>query len=185
MPTAPVPVPTEKPDGNGSSGTVQQKLSDGTVEIKEINKEGKVISTKYQTKDGIYLLKKNNTLCYLKENQSLVRSKKSVTIKDKTTIAGKTRKITEIEKGAFRGMKKLKNVTIGRNIAAIGDNAFQGCGSLAQITIRSGKLEKIGKNAIKGVHKNVQIICPKGKAKSYQKLFGKKTGFVKKTMKIK
>lgn len=185
LPTAPVPVPTEKPDGNGSSGTVQQKLSDGTVEIKEINKEGKVISTKYQTKDGIYLLKKNNTLCYLKENQSLVRSKKSVTIKDKTTIAGKTRKITEIEKGAFRGMKKLKNVTIGRNIAAIGDNAFQGCGSLAQITIRSGKLEKIGKNAIKGVHKNVQIICPKGKAKSYQKLFGKKTGFVKKTMKIK
>jgi len=68
---------------------------------------------------------------------------------------------------------------------AIGQDAFRGCSSLKKITIRSVRLKTVGKNAIRGVHKKVQIICPKGKKKAYQKLFVKKTGFAKKTMTIK
>lgn len=108
-----------------------------------------------------------------------------MTIKDTEKINGKTLKITAVEKGTFKGLGKLKKVMIGKNVTTIGDNAFSGCKNLKNIVIKSTQLKKVGKNAIKGIAKGAQITCPKAKKKAYKKLFTAKTGFVKKTMKLK
>lgn len=177
-----MPVTSEAPKSNSVN---KEKLADGTVVIKETDKNGKVISTKYETKTGIYLLKSDNTLCYLKDNRATLKNQTSVVIRNAEKINGKSLRVTEVEKGTFQGLSKLKKAVIGKNIVTIGRDAFRDCSSLKKITIRSVKLKTVGKNAIKGVHKKVQIICPKGKKKSYKKLFVKKTGFENKTMKIK
>lgn len=174
--------PSEAPKNNSAQ---KEKLADGTIMIKETDKNGKIVSTKYETKAGIYLLKSDNTLCYLKENHAALKNKTSVVIRDTEKINGKSFRVTEVEKKTFRGSVKLKKVTIGKNVITIGKDAFRDCSSLKTITIRSVRLKTVGKNAIKGVHKKAQIICPKSKKKAYQKLFVKKTGFEKKTMKIK
>ena len=120
-----------------------------------------------------------------------------------------TYKVTAIQNGAFNGYKKLKSVTIGKNVetigkkafykctalksvtipanvTTIGDQAFYGDKKLSKITIKSKKLKKVGKKAIGGINKKATIKCPNKKlAKQYKKkLFKSKTGY-KKTMKIK
>ena len=180
------PVQTTAPSETPKSTSVKkEKLADGTIVIKKTDETGKAVSTKYETKTGIYLLKSDNTLCYQKKNQTALKNQTSVVIRDVEKINGKSLRVSEIEKGTFQGLSKLKKITIGKNVVAIGQDAFRGCSSLKKITIRSVRLKTVGKNAIRGVHKKVQIICPKGKKKAYQKLFVKKTGFAKKTMTIK
>lgn len=180
------PAQTAVPSEASKRNSVQkEKLADGTIVIKETDKTGKVVSTRYETKAGVYLLKSDNTLCYLKENRTALKNRTSVAIRDAEKINGKSLRVSEVENGAFQGLSKLKKVTIGKNIVTLGQDTFRGCSSLKKITIRSVKLKMVGKNAIKGVHKKAQIICPEGKKKVYQKLFVKKTGFVKNTMIIK
>ena len=180
------PAQTAVPSEASKRNSIQkEKQTDGTIVIKETDKTGKVVSTRYETKAGIYLLKSDNTLCYLKKNRTALKNRTSVAIRDAEKINGKSLRVSEVENGAFQGLSKLKKVTIGKNIVTIGQDTFRGCSSLKKITIRSVKLKMVGKNAIKGVHKKAQIICPKGKKKVYQKLFVKKTGFMKNTMIIK
>lgn len=179
------PVQTAAPEEPKKNSAQKEKLPDGTVVVKKTDKNGKVVSTKYETKTGVYLLKSDHTLCYQKENHTALKNKTSVIIRDVEKINGRSFKISEIEKGTFQGLSKLKKITIGKNIVTIEKDAFRDCRSLKKITIRSVHLRNVGKNAIKGVHKKVQIICPKGKKKAYQKLFVKKTGFVKRSMIIK
>ncbi len=182
------PVSTQNPSDTGSNaqaGESKETLKDGTVVIRITDAKGKVTETKYQTKAGIYRLSKNNSLCYLAKNNAFLKNKTSVTIKDTEKINGKTLKITAVEKGTFKGLGKLKKVMIGKNVTTIGNNAFSGCKNLKNIVIKSTQLKKVGKNAIKGIAKGAQITCPKAKKKAYKKLFTAKTGFVKKTMKLK
>ncbi len=93
-------------------------------------------------------------------------------------------KVTAVAAGACKGYKKLKTVTIGKNIKTIGKNAFSGCIKLKKIKISTTALKSVGKNAMKGIYKKAVITCKKSKKKAYKKLFTKKTGF-KKTMKLK
>lgn len=95
-----------------------------------------------------------------------------------------TYKVTSIGAKAFKNCKKLKSVVIGKNVKKIGANAFNGCKSLKKIQIKSASLKKVGKNAIKGIHKKAVITCSAKKVKAYKKLFKKNTGY-KKSMKIK
>ncbi|MDE6566342.1 MAG: leucine-rich repeat domain-containing protein, partial [Lachnospiraceae bacterium] len=69
-------------------------------------------------------------------------------------------------------------------VTTIEKEAFKNCKSLKKIVIKSTKLKKVGKNAIKGIYKKAVITCKKKNLKAYKKLFSKKTGY-KKTMKIK
>uniref|UniRef100_UPI000FF48914 leucine-rich repeat protein n=1 Tax=Clostridium sp. OM05-9BH TaxID=2293046 RepID=UPI000FF48914 len=77
---------------------------------------------------------------------------------------------------AFANNKKLKKVTISKNITSIGKNAFAGCKKLKKITIKSTKLKSksIGKNAFKGTAKNLVINVPKKQYKTYKKFLKKK-----------
>lgn len=70
----------------------------------------------------------------------------SVKIPSTVTINNKTFAVTEIAANAFKNNKKLKTVSIGKNVKKIGDNAFMGCSSLTKIIIPA-KVEKIGKKA--------------------------------------
>ncbi len=82
--------------------------------------------------------------------------------------------VSSIGKRAFSGCTKLQAVTIGKNVKTIGIEAFKGCGKLKTLTVNSKKLDKIGKNALKGIHPKASIKVPAQKLKKYQKAFKKK-----------
>lgn len=121
------------------------------------------------------------------------KTAKKIKIADTVTIGGVKFKITSIGKNAFKGCKKATDITIGKNVTSVGDNAFSGCTSLKKITvgkavktigksafekdsklksikIQSTVLKKVGKNALKGIHKKAVVSVPKKQLKSYKKL---------------
>lgn len=138
-------------------------------------------------------------------------SKNTTTVKvpDTVIVDNITYTVTAIADKAFSSNKKIKNVSIGKNVISIGKDAFKNCTklknveikstslnkvganafsgdkSLTKITLKSTKLTKnsIGKNALKGTNKKLVIKAPKNKVKEYQKYFknkGNKTVKVKK-----
>jgi len=132
---------------------------------------------------------------------------KKLTIPKTVKIGGKTFKITAIASNALKNNKKITNVQIGdnvktigtsafggctkltkaalgKNVAEIGSNAFKNCRKLNTITIKSTKLKKVGKNAIKGIKPTAKVKVPSKKLSAYKKIFknkgqGKKVKIVK------
>ncbi len=107
--------------------------------------------------------------------------------------------ITRIEKGAFQGCKKLSSVSLNNDIEKIDDNAFYECKKLNKIVIpskvkfigkrafykckklksiqiKTNKLNKkrIGKDALKGIHKKAVIKVPDKNLKKYKQILKKK-----------
>ena len=70
-------------------------------------------------------------------------------------------------------------------VTSIGSKAFIGCKKLKKIMIKSERIKKIGKSALKGIYKRAVFICPKKKRKTYKKLVMKKTTGYLKTMRVK
>ncbi|MCM1159242.1 MAG: leucine-rich repeat protein [Bacteroidales bacterium] len=68
----------------------------------------------------------------------------------KTVTIGKN--VTQIKAEAFRGCTKLKNVTIGKNVTQIRAKAFMGCKSLETIAV-GRKMKTIGAEAFRGCKK--------------------------------
>ena len=83
--------------------------------------------------------------------------------------------MTAISKNAFKNNKKIKKVTVGKNIKTIGSGTFSGCKNLKTIIIMSKQIKTVGKNAFKGIHSKAEIKVPKKKLKSYKKIFSKKS----------
>nr|MBQ8252241.1 leucine-rich repeat domain-containing protein [Lachnospiraceae bacterium] len=116
----------------------------------------------------------------------------SITIPDTVTVGGVTRKVTAIEKNAFKnskiksitignniktiganafyGCKYLKTVKFGKNVTAIGDKAFYKCTALTKITIPS-KVKTIGKQAFYGCKKLKTVTIGKSVNKIGSKAF--------------
>ncbi len=123
---------------------------------------------------GTYLLN------YDRLTASFVRPASSsaakLTIPAVISAGGKKYKVTEIEDGACKGMKKLKSVEIGKNVATIGKEAFRNCKKLKDIRILTGKLKEntIGKNAFKGTPAKAVVRCPGNRLKLYKKILVKK-----------
>lgn len=92
----------------------------------------------------------------------IVKPKASVTIPETVKLEGQSYKVVKINSKAFYQKSKVKN-----------------------ITIKSKNITSIGKNAFKGINKKAVSKVPKDKYKDYKKLLTAKTGFAKKTMKIK
>ena len=85
---------------------------------------------------------------------------------------------------AFEGCAKLTKVTVGKGVMEIGGSAFKNCKKLGTVTIKSTKLKKAGKNALKGIKVTAKIKVPAKKLSGYKKLFknkgqGKKVKIVK------
>lgn len=130
-------------------------------------KEGSILTkgkTKYTVTDP-----KKKTVAY-KQFKDPKATK--LTIPDTVKIGGKTYKVTSIAAEAFKGNKKLKKVTIGKNIQSIGKEAFYGCRKLSSITIKTTKLKSktVGAKAFKGIAAKAKIKVPKSKKVSYKKL---------------
>lgn len=91
-------------------------------------------------------------------------------------ISGRMYAVTSIAPNAFKGNKKLKSVTIEKNVRKIGKNAFYGCKNLRKIVIKSKNLSKksVGKNAFRGIYSKATIRVPKNKVKSYKSVFRSK-----------
>ena len=98
---------------------------------------------------------------------------KTLSIPATVTYNGIEYKVTVISDGAMKNAKKLKSVTIGKNISKIGKDAFRNCKLLKDIRIKTTLLNKksIGKNAIKGTSKKLVIKVPGKKKKEYKKAF--------------
>lgn len=101
---------------------------------------------------------------------------KKAAVADYVVRGGYRFRVTEISKNAFKKCKKLQAVTIPKSVTSIGTNAFSGCKKLKKMTIKSKKLKKIGKNALKGVSKKMVVKVPKKQKKTYKKLL-KKAGY--------
>ena len=79
--------------------------------------------------------------------------KKSTSVKvDKVTVNGKSVYVTEIGKNVFKNNKKIKTVTIGKQVKTIGDEAFNGCSALKTVNGAAG-VSAIGKSAFSGCKK--------------------------------
>lgn len=121
---------------------------------------------------------------------SFIKAKnvKDMEIPETAVINGDTFKITKIETKAFKG-KKIKSVTIGKNISKISKNAFSGS-SATKITIKTKKLKK---SSVKGSLNNSKVKTIKVKVgtkeengiyvKRYKKYFTKKNVGKKVTVK--
>lgn len=106
------------------------------------------------------------------------KSKKQIVVKNTVSIGGKTCKIVEVGNSAFKNYKKLKKVTIGKNVTKIGAKAFMGAKKLKTIKFQGTKLKKMGRNVWKNIDKEAKFqIKEKGIAR-LTKLLTKKTGFI-------
>ncbi len=110
------------------------------------------------------------------------KSLKSVAAASTVKYNGYEFKVVQIGDNAFKGMKKLKKVTIGANVTKIGKNAFKGDKKLKTIKVKSKKIKKVGKAAFKGIAKKAKFSVPKAKKAKYKKLF-KKGGITKSMLK--
>ncbi|MCM1159173.1 MAG: leucine-rich repeat domain-containing protein [Bacteroidales bacterium] len=92
----------------------------------------------------------------------LNKNRKSVTIPGTITVKGYTYQITGIAAKAFYRKNKVQ-----------------------KISLRSTAIKSIGRNAFKGINKKAVFKVPKSRYKQYKKMLTAKTGFAKKTMKVK
>ena len=166
-------------NGNQSINNADQsnenvsKMADKGTEFSVAKLKGKFIVTSSDTS--------NPTVSYIGTTDKKVTS---ITIPDSVTFNNVTYKVTGISDKALSGNKKIKKLTIGKNVTVIGKNVFYKCNNLKTIIIKTAELKSVGKNAIKGINSKATIKVPKKQLKVYKKLFGKKTGF-KKSIKIK
>ncbi|MCR5201963.1 MAG: leucine-rich repeat domain-containing protein [Lachnospiraceae bacterium] len=98
---------------------------------------------------------------------------KSLTVPANVKIKGTSLKVTQIGAAAVKGNKKLKKVTIGKNVKNIGKNAFTNCTKLKSIIVKSTVLKKVGAKAFNKVPKSCKAQIKKKFKKKYKTLFKK------------
>lgn len=167
----------EKPDD--SQRPVSQNQDGGKEEAgldnENTEKSGALI-TDEKSKSVYKISAEDNsdyTVTYMRPSSEKVTS---VKVPATVSVNGVDYKVTSIAANAFKGQKKLKKVIIGSNVKKIGKKAFKGCKKLEKIVIKSKKLKKVGAKAFAAINKNAKVKVPKGKFKTYRKIFKKKTG---------
>ncbi len=85
---------------------------------------------------------------------------------------GQRFKVTAIGNNAFKNQKKLRKLTIGKNVRVIGKKAFFNCKKLKNITMKTKTLTKktVGAKAFRGIYARVVIKTPKQKRTLYRKI---------------
>ena len=107
------------------------------------------------------------------------KNKKSITVPATITANGRTFAVTQVNAKAFKG-KKIRTVTIGKNVTKIKANAFKGSPATKLILKTKLLKKKTVKNALKGSKiKTAQVKVGKSSAnkkikKAYKKFFTKK-----------
>lgn len=114
-------------------------------------KKGDILTLGSKSTKAKYKVTSSKAVTYYKTKvaSGVTSAKVPNTIK----ISGKTYKVTTIASAAFKGNKKLKKITIGKNVKSIGAKAFYGDKKLASLKINSKVLNKIGGYAFSGCKK--------------------------------
>lgn len=79
-------------------------------------------------------------------------------VPDTVQINKEEYKVVKIAKSAFANSAKLKEVTIGTNVATIEPKAFYQCKKLKKVTIYASNLKAIGQDAFAKINKNAQVL---------------------------
>ncbi|SNU05150.1 Leucine rich repeat-containing protein [Lachnospiraceae bacterium] len=184
QPTATTPsTPTAQPTATTpSTPAVQPTATSAVTPTVSPSKTEPEVGSIYKTSKAKFKILSKSTVAYA---GPVANNPKTVTIPATVKIDGKSYKVTEISVNALKNKKNLKKVVIGKNIKTIGKSAFYGCKNLKTIIINGKALKKVKKNAIKNINSKAVIKAPKAKLGDYKKLFTAKTGYKKKTMKIK
>ncbi len=98
------------------------------------------------------------------------RNNKSYKVPDSINISGYEMKVVTINSKAFKGAKKMKNLTIGRNVRTIGKKAFFGCGNLKKVNIYGKSLKTVGSKAFGKIKKKAQFTIFVSKKKTFNLL---------------
>ena len=141
-------VRTEETDAKGNvTITVEQNKADGTQTKRTyaVNKDGSLKLTALET------------------------GASSIKVPASVTVNSKTFEVKTITKNAFRNNKELEKVVIGKNITAIGKNAFRGDSKLAEIVIYGANLVSVSKNAFKDIADEA-VFKIKGDKETYKKV---------------
>ena len=131
---------------------------------------------------AVYTITGNATVTYTKSKAG--KKAASAKVPDTVVMIGQTYRVTAVAKKAFLGMKKLKKVTIGKYVTAIGANAFEKCGKLKTLIVKSTSLKAAKcRKCLKGSSvKTVKV--PASVKKTYKKkIFVKKVCGLKVTVK--
>ena len=140
------------------------------------------IGSTYTIKKAKYKVTSSNKVTYMGTTD---KKSKKITIPDTVVIKGKIYKVTAVGGNVCKVNKKVTQVIIGKNVTVIASKAFYKRKTLKSIKFKSAKITKIGRNAFKGIHKKAIFKVPKKAKKKYKSKLNKKSGYVKKTMKIK
>ena len=166
-PTTPETPPTDPTDPNTPPAKPTVPL---VVENQDDKKEEPEVGTVLESTNAQYQITANDRDERTVEYTKPLKKKTTVAIPATVTVDGETFLVTSIAKNAFKNNKKLKKITIGKNIISIGASAFYGCKSLKTITIKSEQLKKVGGKAFKGIHASAKVKVPKKKLNAYKKL---------------
>lgn len=115
-------------------------------------------------KDGMEYSVDNLTYQVLSEEEKTVictgvaKDTASVTVPDVVELDGEAYRVVQIADNAFAKSAKLKEITVGANVAAIGQKAFYLCKKLKKVTINAANLQEIGADAFASIHKKAQIL---------------------------
>lgn len=154
-------------------GTAVKKI--GKDAFKGIKKNAAFVMEKaFSYKNVKYKITKSTTSA--KMVTATGTSKKNITtlsIPATVKYNGMSFKVTAINKNAFKNKKKLKSVTVGKNVKVIGANAFLGDAKLAKVKFSGTAIKNIGKNAFKGIKKNAAFSVKKPKKAFIKKLLKK------------
>lgn len=149
--------------------TVEASKQNNTP-VSQDNNNGKAEKGEIKvTKNAIYKVIGKKSVSYAQNPDS---GKKSVTVPASVVVDKTKVKVTKITKKAFKGNKKLKKVTLGKNITSIGKSAFSGCTKLKSITVKGDRLKKVDKTAFKSckLGKDFKVIIKTKDSKSYERI---------------
>ncbi len=105
---------------------------------------------------------------------------KDAVIGDTVRIDGVVYKVTQINSKAFKGLKDLKSVVIGKNVKKINKEAFAGCSKLSKINMKKAKgISTIGKKAFSKINSKAKVTVPAKKKAKYKNML-KEAGLPKK-----
>ncbi len=179
----PLPTPTPVP---GNTVSPSPAVPSPTVPPAANQSEASLAVGKVHT-IGNFTYKITKADTYGKGTVLLVGTKnkkiKSIQVPDTIKIKGTKFRVAGIGKAAFKGCKLATRAVIGKYVSVIENSAFESCGKLKKINLKTTTLKKIGKKVFKGIHKKAQFTVPKKQLKKYKKML-KSAKVIKKSMKI-
>ena len=98
------------------------------------------------------------------------QSKTAIRIPAKICVQDIYYDVKMIDFEAFRGCRKLKNVTVGRYVTRIQYGAFQGCRKLGKVTFQGRKLNEVGDDAFRSTASGIRFVMPRSVRTKYKKL---------------